>query len=178
MTKEKIETVAAEFHREVDEDRMVLEAADSEQSRSDAMRSFAVACNQYAWLVGNTFGDHQQAVKLSQESVKICQQLPEMKPNYAGFLDTLVRQRLAGTLEVLTPAEPARRGAQLSLRVAGERGEQARSRGRELFDYLRETGILGDWREPDVIRIAPAPLYNRYSDVLRFVEEVEHWRGV
>ena len=90
-----------------------------------------------------------------------------------GFLETLIRQRLAGTLDIVTPAETQRRGSQLSLRVAG-----GRERGRELFDYLRDTGILGDWREPDVIRIAPAPLYNRYSDVLRFVEEVEHWRGV
>ena len=90
-----------------------------------------------------------------------------------GFLDSLVRRRLGDVLEIITPAEPARRGAQLSLRVAG-----GRQRGRELFDYLRDTGILGDWREPDVIRISPAPLYNRYSDVLRFVEEVEHWRGV
>jgi kynureninase len=90
-----------------------------------------------------------------------------------GFLDALVRQRLADTLEIVTPVEPAQRGAQLSLRVAG-----GRERGRELFDYLRDTGILGDWREPDVIRIAPAPLYNRFADVLRFVEEVEHWRGV
>ncbi|KAF1687777.1 kynureninase [Pseudoxanthomonas broegbernensis] len=93
-----------------------------------------------------------------------------------GFLDTLVRQRLGDTLEILTPAEPARRGCQLSLRVTG--GGSAAGRGRELFDYLRDAGILGDWREPDVIRIAPVPLYNRYSDVLRFVEEVEHWRGV
>ena len=90
-----------------------------------------------------------------------------------GFLDSLVRRRLGDVLEIITPAEPARRGAQLSLRVAG-----GRERGRDLFDYLRDTGILGDWREPDVIRISPAPLYNRYSDVLRFVEEVEHWRGV
>lgn len=90
-----------------------------------------------------------------------------------GFLDALIRERLSGTLQVITPAEPARRGAQLSLRVAG-----GRERGRELFEYLQQTGILGDWREPDVIRISPAPLYNRFGDVLRFVEEVEHWRGV
>ena len=90
-----------------------------------------------------------------------------------GFLETLIRQRLAGTLDIVTPAETQRRGSQLSLRVAG-----GRERGRELFDYLRDTGILGDWREPDIIRISPAPLYNRFADVLRFVEEVEHWRGV
>ena len=90
-----------------------------------------------------------------------------------GFLEALIRERLTGTLEIITPAEPAHRGAQLSLRVAG-----GRERGRELFEYLRDTGILGDWREPDVIRISPAPLYNRFGDVLRFVEEVEHWRGI
>ena len=88
-----------------------------------------------------------------------------------GFLDSLVRRRLGDVLEIITPAEPARRGAQLSLRVAG-----GRERGRELFDYLRDTGILGDWREPDVIRISPAPLYNTHADVLRFARAVERWQ--
>jgi tetratricopeptide (TPR) repeat protein len=91
LTKEKIESVTTEFRRDVDEGRMTVETADSEHSRSDALRSFAIACNQYAWLVGNTFGDYQEAVKLSQESVKICEQLPEMKPNCGGYLDTLGR---------------------------------------------------------------------------------------
>src|SRR5262245_26014140 len=91
LTKERIETVAAEFHREVEEDRMTVEAADSDHNRSDALRGFAGACNQYAWLVGNTIGDYQEAVKLSAESVRICQQLPEMKSNHAGCFDTLGR---------------------------------------------------------------------------------------
>jgi kynureninase len=88
-----------------------------------------------------------------------------------GYLESLIRQRLAGTLEIVTPAEPARRGCQLSLRVAG-----GRARGRALFEHLMAIGIVGDWREPDVIRISPAPLYNRYSDVLGFVRAVEAWR--
>ena len=37
--------------------------------------------------------------------------------------------------------------------------------GKKLFDYLNENGIMPDWREPDVIRVAPVPLYNRYRDV-------------
>ncbi len=90
-----------------------------------------------------------------------------------GFLEDLIRTRLTDTLQIVTPREPDRRGSQLSLRVVG-----GRERGRELFEYLESVGTLGDWREPDVIRISPVPMYNRYMDVYRFVEEVETWRGV
>jgi kynureninase len=90
-----------------------------------------------------------------------------------GFLESLIQVRLSDVLQVITPRDPQQRGAQLSLRVTG-----GRERGRELFDYLVSVGTLGDWREPDVIRISPAPLYNRFMDVYRFVEEVEAWRGI
>ena len=89
-----------------------------------------------------------------------------------GFLEQLIQARVSDTLQILTPADPGQRGCQLSLRVAG-----GRERGRELFDYLVSVGTIGDWREPDVIRISPTPLYNRFIDVYRFVEEVESWRG-
>jgi kynureninase len=58
-----------------------------------------------------------------------------------GFLEALIRTRVADTLEIITPAEPSRRGSQLSLRVIG-----GRERGRELFEYLASVGTLGDWR--------------------------------
>ncbi|MQP74854.1 kynureninase [Stenotrophomonas sp. MYb238] len=89
-----------------------------------------------------------------------------------GYLETLVRTRLSSVLQIVTPAETERRGCQLSLRVSG-----GREQGRSLFEYLQSVGVLGDWREPDVIRISPTPMYNRYRDVLRFVEEVEAWAG-
>ncbi len=89
-----------------------------------------------------------------------------------GYLEWLVQTQLADVLEVVTPTDPARRGAQLSLRVRG-----GRERGRALFDYLMEHGVVGDWREPDVIRISPAPLYNRFADCLQFAETVRAWAG-
>jgi kynureninase len=46
-----------------------------------------------------------------------------------------------------------------------------------LFEHLATRGVLGDWREPDVIRISPAPLYNTHADVLRFACTVDAWRG-
>jgi kynureninase len=88
-----------------------------------------------------------------------------------GFLERRVREELAGTLQIVTPVEAARRGCQLSLRVEG-----GRARGRALFEHLESIGIVGDWREPDVIRISPVPLYNRFADVERFVRAVRAWR--
>ena len=73
--------------------------------------------------------------------------------------------------EVVTPRDPAQRGCQLSIRVRG-----GREQGRALFDHLAAHGVLGDWREPDVIRISPAPLYNTFEDVFRFAHAVEAWR--
>ncbi|MEG3191171.1 kynureninase [Lysobacter sp. D1-1-M9] len=88
-----------------------------------------------------------------------------------GYLEALIRARLLDTLQIVTPAGPERRGCQLSLRVVG-----GHERGRALFDYLAANGVLGDWREPDVIRISPTPLYNTHADVLRFARVVEQWQ--
>lgn len=94
-----------------------------------------------------------------------------------GYLEALVDARLRGTLQVLTPRDPARRGCQLSLRVLEGRGLTGRDAGRALFEHLGSQGIVGDWREPDVIRISPVPLYNTHADVLRFATAVERWRS-
>ncbi|MDQ6647903.1 MAG: kynureninase [Pseudomonadota bacterium] len=87
-----------------------------------------------------------------------------------GYLEWLVKHELSDVLDVVTPADPARRGAQLSIRVIA-----GRERGRLLFDYLMAHGIIGDWREPDVIRISPVPLYNRFTDCLAFAHAVRRW---
>lgn len=89
-----------------------------------------------------------------------------------GWLAERVQADLDDVLEIVTPLAPERRGAQLSLRVRA-----GREAGRALFDFLGAHGIIGDWREPDVIRISPTPLYNRYSDVLRFLDTVAAWRS-
>ena len=64
-------------------------------------------------------------------------------------------------LQVITPADPARRGAQLSLRVTGMRAGELSRRLR--FEY----GVIADAREPDVLRLAPVPLYSTYHDCWR-----------
>lgn len=63
---------------------------------------------------------------------------------------------------IITPDHPRRRGCQLSLLFS--------DRGREVFEKLTENGIVADWREPNVIRIAPVPLYNTFEDCYKFYE--------
>lgn len=87
-----------------------------------------------------------------------------------AYLQALIEARLSPVLQIVTPCEASRRGAQLSLRVRA-----GREAGRDLFAHLARNGVLGDWREPDVIRISPAPLYNNHADVLRFAREVQAW---
>lgn len=87
-----------------------------------------------------------------------------------GYLERLIRSRLSHVLAIATPAEAGRRGCQLSLRVQGPR-----EAGRALFEHLSRDGIVCDWREPDVIRVSPTPLYNRRTDCLRFARSVEAW---
>ena len=89
-----------------------------------------------------------------------------------GYLEHLINTDLRDVLQVVTPRDPLQRGCQLSIRVIG-----GRERGRALFDFLATGGVLGDWREPDVIRISPVPLYNTHEDVLRFARSVQDWRS-
>jgi kynureninase len=79
-----------------------------------------------------------------------------------GFLEELLRP-LAPAVRILTPHEPARRGCQLSLRIAA-----GGHRGKQVFDALAARGVVCDWRSPDIIRVAPVPLYNRFEDAWRF----------
>lgn len=64
--------------------------------------------------------------------------------------------------ELITPRDPRQRGCQLSLLM--------KKHGRKIFEWIVQSGIVADWREPDVIRLAPAPLYNTFEEVYRFGE--------
>ena len=70
------------------------------------------------------------------------------------------------TFEIITPRDKAKRGAQLSILAHGQ--------GKALFDALTDQGVIADWREPNVIRIAPAPLYNSFEDCYRFGQYLEN----
>jgi kynureninase len=81
--------------------------------------------------------------------------------SYLEFLLGLLIQRNSSIVSIVTPRENERRGAQLSIRVPRN--------GRALCERLIREGIFCDWREPDMLRVAPIPLYNSYHDVFKFV---------
>jgi kynureninase len=69
---------------------------------------------------------------------------------------------LGNYFTILTPSSPNDRGCQLSIFM--------KNNGRKVFDKLSRAGVIADWREPDVIRVAPVPLYNTFEEVFRFAE--------
>ncbi len=94
--------------------------------------------------------------------------LTEKSRRLTGWLEELLKGRLSDRVEILTPAAHSQRGCQLSLRMLS-----GRPSGREVFERLTSAGVIVDWREPDVIRVAPVPLYNSFDDVRRFVGHLE-----
>jgi kynureninase len=88
--------------------------------------------------------------------------LREKSIKLTGYMEFLLYKITHLPFEIITPSDPDRRGCQLSLLF--------KERGKEVFEALTQNGIIADWREPNVIRIAPVPLYNTYEDCYRFYE--------
>lgn len=82
-----------------------------------------------------------------------------------GFLQQLVEEQLSEWVDIVTPGTPDERGCQLSLRILLPARE-----ARLCHERLTAAGVIGDWREPDILRLAPAPLYNTYTDVCSAVD--------
>lgn len=90
--------------------------------------------------------------------------LRERSLELTGLMERLLRDRLHGRARIVTPEDPARRGCQLSIEVDGARSVQ---------QALLTRGIVADFREPDIVRVAPVPMYCTSDDVERFVREME-----
>ncbi len=99
------------------------------------------------------------------------ERLREKSLALTGFLEFLL-SRLEPQVRIVTPHVSAERGCQLSMRIAG-----TPARGKRVFDLLRARAVACDWREPNVIRAAPVPLYNTFADVFVFADELRRALG-
>jgi len=77
-----------------------------------------------------------------------------------GYLESLLSEIKNNRISIITPSDPEQRGCQLSIRV--------KDADKRLFEAITARGVVADWREPDVIRVAPVPLYNTFEDVEKF----------
>lgn len=82
-----------------------------------------------------------------------------------NYLEYLLKEIEGDQIEIITPQNPEERGCQLSIKV--------KNANKILFDKLMAAGVISDWREPNVIRVAPAPLYNSFEDVYKMVERLK-----
>ncbi|NNE66211.1 MAG: kynureninase [Pyrinomonadaceae bacterium] len=86
--------------------------------------------------------------------------LADKSAKLTGFLEQVLEEINDDRISIITPGDPGQRGCQLSIRV--------KDSDRSLFEAITEKGVIADWREPDVIRLAPVPLYNSFHDCLQF----------
>jgi len=119
-----------------------------------------------AWQMSNApvFNMAIHAISLNQFLSSDIQKLREKSLRLTAYLEKGILAVQAENnldLEIITPSDPKRRGCQLSLVAHGF--------GKQLFNQLTEGGVVVDWREPNVIRMAPVPMYNTFEDIARFV---------
>lgn len=97
---------------------------------------------------------------------KLCAKRDQLTAFLEFIIDDISeRNKARCSFEIITPRDQTKRGAQLSMFVHGG--------GKPLFDRLSDAGVVADWREPNVIRLAPVPLYNSFEDVYYFGKHLE-----
>lgn len=120
------------------------------------------------WLLSN---DNVLGLAAHQASLEIFSRagmanLRRKSELLTGYLEFLIRQIIQDyPIEIITPQNPEERGCQLS--ILFQKG------GKEIFDGLYDHGVIGDWRNPNVIRLAPTPLYNGFVEVYTVAKLLE-----
>jgi len=130
---------------------------------------FHPRANADGWQISNpsVFSAAPLAVAMDLHDRAGMEALRAKSVRLTGYFEYLVRTRAGDRARVVTPSDPDRRGCQLSLRLtAGARNVEER---------LRDVGVICDFREPDILRAAPASIYNSFQDVWRLVDAL---RGI
>jgi len=135
-----------------------------EQSRFKMEKGFVAKPNASGWNISTAQVLNMVSLKASLELFEAAgfENLQAKSIELTGYLEYLLHQLTNINFEIITPADPGARGTQLSLYF--------KEKGKEIHDKMHECGIIVDYRQPGVIRVAPAPLYCSFQDVYRFYE--------
>lgn len=119
------------------------------------------------WQLSNPPILSMAAIRASLDVVKEAgfNNMLEKSKELTNYFEFLINGLNNSDIKIITPSHPKERGCQLSIQV--------KNADRSLHDKLTESGVITDWREPDVIRCAPVPLYNSFEDVFRMVEKLK-----
>lgn len=133
-------------------------------NRFEMPKHFEAIESSEAWQLSNPSILSLAAVKASLSIFDVIgmDDLLEKSQQLTSYLVFLLNKIDSNKIQIITPDE---RGCQISIRVKGG--------NKNLFDEITKKGVMADWREPDVIRVAPVPLYNSFSDVFKFCKILE-----
>jgi kynureninase len=139
-----------------------------EATRFQMKKGFIPMKGAAGWQLSNAqifpMAIHNASLQLFDEAgIGNLRKKSEMLTGYLEFILNDYKDHLT----VITPTDKNARGCQLSIIVKKD--------GKKLFDYLSENNILPDWREPDVIRMSPVPMYNSFEDVYRIGEALRNY---
>lgn len=143
-----------------------------ERERFQMKKGFKPMHGADGWQLSNaqifSFAAHKASLDIFDAAG--IENLREKSLRLTGFFEFVLNEinRDKQLFRIITPTAPAERGCQLSLLTDG--------RGKALFDYLAENGAVADWREPNVIRFAPVPLYNSFEDVWKLGELISRFQ--
>jgi kynureninase len=138
----------------------------NEQERFKMKKGFDPTPNADGWQLSNApvllLAAHMASLDIFEKAG--IDKLRKKSVALTGFLEFLLRElnKDDETVQIITSSNPEERGSQLSLFITNG--------NKEVFNAIQRRGVIADWREPNVIRIAPAPLYNTFEEVFLFVE--------
>ncbi|MGD1842092.1 MAG: kynureninase [Thermonemataceae bacterium] len=131
-----------------------------EEERFQMEKGFKPIPNADGWQLANEpillMAAHRAALEIFEQAGGM-QTLVKKSHLLTSFLEFIIQTTLKDQVEIITPSIPEERGCQLSLVFKQD--------GKRSFERLLENGIITDWREPNVIRLAPTPLYNTFEEV-------------
>ena len=139
-----------------------------EKTRFKMKKGFKPMKSAESWQMSNAQVFNMTALRASLDVYdKVGMQALRLKSlQLTAYAEFLLKQLNHLSFEIITPGNPLARGCQLSLLF--------KKNGKAVFDTLTKAGIIADWREPNVIRIAPVPLYNSYLDVWKLYDALKN----
>ena len=139
----------------------------NKQTRFNMRHEFDALPGAEGWQLSNPPILSMAAIRASLDTFEKAgfENLRKKAVKLTAYLEFLIDEIKDDRINIITPRNPEERGSQLSIQV--------KSANKELHAKLTKAGVISDWREPDVIRVAPAPLYNSFEDVYTFSQKLK-----